>query len=283
MALTLMWLNRRALFSFTIVYGVLTIFLVRGLGSPVDVSELKDLYSELFGGSVDAITTSLTAFTALLGSSASSGGDLAQVYQSMLLVIASLAMVWLYRQQQAGNSVTIKMAFYRGMYPLVPVLLILSVMALQIMPGLIGNFVYTAAISGDLLFGAFEHFLMILVMLSLVLLSLYMLSSSSVALYIATLPEMTPMLALREARELVRNRRLAVFGRFMMLIIIVLFLLFIFTVPVIFFAPVLAEWVFFMCTVLAVPCVHGYLFSMYRELQALPRLSPKLELPSCGL
>lgn len=268
MSLQLMWVNRRALFSFTIVYGVLTILLVRGFTSPIDTSELELLYEDLFGGELSALTTSLTTFGLLLGASAEVGGDIAQIYQSILILLASLAIIWLYRQQQAGNRVTMKEAFYRGMYPLVPFLLILGVIALQFLPGLIGNFIYTAAITGDLLFGAFEHALMITMMLSLLLLSLYMISSSGIALYIVTLPEMTPLHALREARELVRHRRLAVLLRFIMLILIVLFILLITTVPVIFFAPAFAEWVFFLLTILAVPFVHGYLFSLYREVLA---------------
>lgn len=268
MSLQLMWANRRALFSFILIYGILSLLLVRGFGSAIDIAELKLLLQDIFGGSVDALTTSLTTFGLLLGASAEAGGDVAQMYQSILALIASLAIVWLYRQQQAGRKVTMKEAFYSGMYPLVPFLLVLAVVAVQSLPGLLGNFVYTAAIRGDLLFGVFEHVLMIMMMLSLIVLSLYMMSSSAVALYIVTLPEMTPLHALREARELVRHRRLAVLIRFIMGIIIVLFLMFIVTVPLIFFASSVVEWVFFFITILAVPFVHGYLFSLYRELLA---------------
>ncbi len=268
MSLQLMKANRRALFTFTLIYGILNILLVRGLNSPIDFTELQLVYEDIFGGSVDALTTSLTTFGLLLGASADAGGDLAQMYQSILILLGSLAIIWLYRQQQAGNNVTMKDAFYRGMYPLIPFILILAVIGLQSLPGLVGNFIYTAAISGDLLFGAFEHILMITMMVLLIILSLYMMSSSGIALYIATLPEMTPLHALREARELVRHRRLVVLTRFIMLILIVLFLLFVITVPIIFFAPAFAPWVFFLSTILAVPFVHGYLFSLYRELLA---------------
>ncbi len=268
MSFALMWANRRPLFTFTIVFAILNLILVRGFGSSVDVVEIRDLLSEISSGSLNALTTSITTFGLLLTDGSSAGSEIAQMYQTILILLASLALIWLYRQQQAGHKVSIKMAFYRGMYPLIPFILVLLVIALQTLPGLIGNFVYTAAVSGDLLFGAFEHGLMITIMLLLILLSLYMLSSSTIALYIVTLPELTPMVALREARELVRHRRLGVFGRFLMLILITLFLLMIITVPVIFFVPVLAQWIFFLLTVLAVPFVNGYLFSMYRELLA---------------
>lgn len=268
MSLQLLWVNRRALFTFTLVFGVLNLLLVRGLNSPINIDELQLLYEDLFGGDVSVLTTSLTTFAVLLGASAEAGGDLAQTYQSIITLIGSLAIIWLYRQQQAGNKVTMKDAFYRGMYPMVPFILVLAVVGLQSLPGLVGNFIYTAAISGDLLFGAFEHALMITMMLLLILLSLYMMSSSVIALYIVTLPEMTPFHALREARELVRHRRVAVLARFIMLILLVLFLMLIITVPIIFFAPAVAEWVFFLITILAVPFIHGYLFSLYRELLA---------------
>jgi hypothetical protein len=93
-----------------------------------------------------------------------------------------------------------------------------------------------------------------------------MISSSSIALYIVTLPEMTPMIALRKARELVKYRRFAVLIRAFAIVLVIFALLFVIVLPVIFIAPVLAEWMFFAITILVIPLVHGYLFSLYREL-----------------
>jgi K+-sensing histidine kinase KdpD len=158
------------------------------------------------------------------------------------------------------------MAFYRGMYPLIPFILVLIVMGLQLIPALIGNFLFTTVINGGLAVGFIEQAMWTLFFILTILLSLYMISSSSIALYIVTLPEMTPMIALRQARELVRYRRFSVLLRALALILVIFFLLFVIVLPVIFIAPSLAEWIFFLITVLAIPLVHGYMFSLYREL-----------------
>ncbi len=262
----LMAVNKIALLWFVLVFAILNVLLVRGFQSTVDVSEVNDLSQELFGGEFSAFSSAITSFTLFVDSSKTVSGEVAQLYQTILIIIGSLALIWLYRQQQAGNKVSMKMAFYRGMYPIIPFFLVLLVIFLQMVPALLANFLYSSAIQGNLLFGTFENVAIFVVMLLFVLLSLYMVSSSAIALYVVTLPEMTPMYALKQARELVRHRRASVFRKFMALILIVLVLLFIIVIPMIYLIPDFAEWIFFIATILAVPFVHGYLFSLYREL-----------------
>ena len=111
-----------------------------------------------------------------------------------------------------------------------------------------------------------EQTLWLLFFLSTLLLSFYMIASSAMALYIVTLPEMTPMAALREARNLVRHRRFAVLRKVLAIALVVFAFIFVIVLPIIFIAPTLAEWMFFSITVLSIPLVNGYLFSLYREL-----------------
>lgn len=265
-SLSLMTVNRKHIFVFFMVYGFLNLLLVRGFSSPVDIEGIRESFNELVDESTSNLATGFTAFGLLINTSVQGSSDVAQTYQSMLLVVASLAIIWLYRQQQAGNSVNMKMAFYRGMYPLIPFILVLSVIGLQMLPALAGNFLYTSVIEAGLAVGRLEQTLWLLFFLSTLLLSLYMISSSAIALYIVTLPEMTPFKALRQARDLVRFRRFSILVRTILVAIVVVVVMFAVVLPVIFFAPTLAEWMFFSITVLSVPLVHGYLFSLYREL-----------------
>lgn len=258
--------NKKPILFFIIIYALLNILLVRGFSGAINIEELRDTFREISGEESAVILSGFTAFGVLFSASAQGSSEIGQVYQTFLLVISSLAIIWLYRQQQAGNNVSIKMAFYRGMYPLIPFLLVLFVIGLQLIPALIGNFLYTTVIDGGLAVGFLEQAMWTLFFISTLLLSLYMISSSSIALYIVTLPEMTPMIALRQARELVRYRRFPVLLRAIAIILVVLALLFVVVLPIIFLAPALAEWIFFFITVLAIPLVHGYMFSMYREL-----------------
>ena len=258
--------NKKPIFIFVLIYGLLNLILVRGFSGTIDIGELRDSFSSITGEESSSLLSGFTAFGLLFSASSQGSNEIGQIYQTFLLVISSLAIIWLFRQQQAGNKVSMKMAFYRGMYPLIPFILVLLVMGLQLIPALIGNFLFTTVISGGLAVGFIEQAMWTLFFILTLLLSLYMISSSSIALYIVTLPEMTPMIALRQARELVRYRRFSVLLRALALILVIFFLLFVIVLPVIFIAPSLAEWIFFLITVLAIPLVHGYMFSLYREL-----------------
>lgn len=266
-SLALMSANKKPLIWFFVVYGLLTLLLVRGFTSSVDVAGIKDSLQEDYGLSdSDAAVSGLAAFSVLLNSGTQASSEIAQLYQIILLLLASLALIWLFRQQQAGNRVGLKMAIYRGMYPLVPFVFVLFVIAIQLLPAFIGSFLFSTVLSNGLAVNGFEQLLWLLLFVATLLLSLYMLSSSVVAAYVVTLPEMTPMTALKQARGLVRFRRVSVMRKILAIILVFLLVNVIVVLPLIFFAPLAAEWLFFAITILAVPFVHGYLFSLYREL-----------------
>lgn len=262
----LLLVNKKPIAMFTLVYGLLNLSLVRGFSSTFDIGEMKESLSSVIGEEATGITSGFTAFGLLVDSSTKGSGEVAQVYQLLLLIIASLALIWLFRQQQAGNKVTMKMAFYRGMYPFIPFVLVLFVIMAQLIPALIGNFLFTTVVNNGLAVSLAEQIIWALLFGTTLLLSLYMITSSSIALYIVTLPEMTPMIALKQARKLVQYRRFAVILRIVALMLVAFALLFVIVLPVIFIAPALAEWLFFVATVLGIPLVVGYMFCLYREL-----------------
>ncbi len=265
-SLALISANKKQIAIFTAVYGLFSLVFVRGFGSSINSGNIEDSLASIVDEETSVLADGFTDFALLINGTATGSGELAQMYQAILLIISILALIWLYRQQQAGNSVTMKTAFYRGMYPLIPFVLVLFVVGLQLIPALIGNFLFAAVIQGGLAVGGLEQVLWFLFFGSTILLSLYMLSSSVMALYIVTLPEMTPMTALRQARELVRHRRFSVLRKSLAAILIMIALLFIIVLPIIFVAPIVAEWIFFLITILAVPFTVGYMFCLYREL-----------------
>jgi len=74
------------------------------------------------------------------------------------------------------------------------------------------------------------------------------------------------MRALKQAKQLVTHRRWTVMRKIIMLFLTLLFALIVIVLPLIYFAPELAEWVFLLLTLLVIPFVHGYMFALYREL-----------------
>jgi hypothetical protein len=93
-----------------------------------------------------------------------------------------------------------------------------------------------------------------------------MLASSLFALYIVTLPGMTPIRALRSARGLVRYRRWTVIRKILWLPLLLLLVAAVIMLPIIIWLTAVAQWVFFILSMFALLAVHSYMYALYREL-----------------
>lgn len=248
------------------VYFLLNVLLVKGLSASLDVGAFRDAISELIGGNLGRVTAGLALFGVLVTSSTQGITEAANVYHSLVLVIISLAVIWILRQTHAGNAVRAKEAFYRGMYPLVPFILVLLVIGLQLLPFLFGTFILNIVVSGGLAITFAEQFLWWTLLFLTALLSLYMVTSSVFALFIVTLADVTPMQALRSARELVRHRRWVIMRKVVFIPVALIILAACIMIPVILIIPVLAEWIFVGLLGIGISVLLSYGYSLYREL-----------------
>lgn len=247
------------------IYLVLTQVLVKGLGVSSNIGELK---ASVLQGGMTQLATGFTLFGVLLGNANSAVNDVAGAYQSMLLIIISLALIWALRQTLGDTkvSVTVRDTFYKGLYPVVPFLLVLAVIGLQLLPLVVASFLYSSVIGNGLAVTAPEQWLWWILFGLLALLSLYMVTSSVFALYIVTLPGVRPMQALRSARELVRFRRWIIMRKVIFLPVALLVLTALIIIPLIIIAPGAAEWVFVVLSMLGLAVVHSYFYHLYKEL-----------------
>jgi hypothetical protein len=265
-ALTL-WGHKRLFIGITLVYGLLNIILTQGLSGATDVATLKHSVNQVFTGHLGGLASGLSVFALLVGSAGNNSNPTAGAYQLFLGLIASLAIIWALRQILAGApGLRIRDAYYRGMYPLVPFVLVLLVVGLQLIPLLVGSAVYGLVINNGIAVYFVEKLLWALIYGLLAILSFYMISSSLFALYIVTLPDMTPMKALRSARELVRYRRWTVMRKVLCLPLVLLVVGAIVMVPIILWLTALSKWVFFLLTMSGLVAVHTYMYTLYREL-----------------
>jgi hypothetical protein len=258
--------NIKVLAGIILVYAIINVTLVRGFASPLNIAELKNTLKETFGTTPDGLTLVGTVFSALLGTSNAASSDTAAVYQNILFILISLALIWVFRQSSAGKKPTIKEAFYNAFYPLVQFLLVLVVMVLQLLPAYFGVFIYGIVSSGGLAVSGLEQAIWIIFLGLLILLSMYMICSSLFAFYIVTLPNMTPMQALRSSRALVFSRRLSVFRKLVILPLVAFIILVLIVVPAIYFIPVVAPWLYFVLTLASIVFLHAFLFTLYKEL-----------------
>jgi hypothetical protein len=208
----------------------------------------------------------ITLFGALVESGARPARPAGAVYHSVLLVVVSLAVIWALRQTFAGRKTSIRHAFYKGMHPLIPYLLVLIVVALQMVPALVGVTIYGIVDANGLAVNFAEQAVWLLLLGLLALLSLYMITSSAMALYVVTLPDMTPLRALRSARELVRFRRWQVMRKMLFLPLALLALAVLVMMPFLLWLTPVADYVFIAISPLGLVVFHAYMYSLYREL-----------------
>jgi hypothetical protein len=257
--------NWRSFGGIALIYLVLSLILVRGLGSN-NLPELKQFVEQTMAGQGGDLTVGFTVFGILLGSTSQVANQVGGVYQSILLVGVSLVVIWALRQAHAGTKFRIKEAFYKSFYPLIPFLLVVLVLGLQILPIVAANMLYNVIIVNGVATTAPEQFAWVALLALLVVWSLYMLTSSILSIYIVTLPDMQPIRALRSARELVRHRRWMVMRKVLFLPFILLLIGVLIMLPIIIFVAPIAEWVFVILSTVSLITVHSYLYSLYREL-----------------
>ena len=261
-----LWRHKKLFGGIVIAYGLLNLLLVRGLSGSSDLGQLKSALDSLTHGFGGKVTSSLASFAYLLASSGSGNTATSGVYQSILLIICSLAFIWALRQVLAGHTVRVRDSFYQGMYPLVPFMFTFLLLGVQLLPLVVGGSLYSTVISNGIAVHLWEKALWLVLFIGLGLWSLRMVTATAFAIYITTLPDMTPMRAYRSARQLVYGRRLYIWRKLIFLPIVLLLIAAAIELPLILFLTPLASWIFFVLSMLALPIVHGYLYNLYREM-----------------
>jgi hypothetical protein len=246
------------------IYTILSLSLVKGFTVNNGLLDFKQTLQSLTTNTPLNFNSGVTLLNFLLSNSGPSS-DVGGAYLTMLLIIVSLVIIWALRQTQAGAKITIRDAFYKSLYPLIPIILVLLVIGFQIIPMVVANTLYVM-VFGTIAVTLVEKALWAILLFLLVLLSIYLVTSSIFALYIVTLPDVAPMQALRSARELVRYRRWTVMRKLLFLPFIMLLIGSIIMMPIIFYITVAAEWVYFGLSVCVLFIIHSYIYTLYREL-----------------
>lgn len=251
--------------SFVLIYIILSVALIGVRGSNLQIGQLKKEMDASYVGA-GQVGFDLALFGMLVGSSTSSSSASGSSYQPIVFLIVSLATIWALRQLMAGKKIGIRDAFYKGMFPLVPVSIVIFFIGLQLLPATLGAFLFGVTISSGLAVGMLETAFWATITFLLMLISIYLICSSLFAFYIVTLPNMRPLAALRSARNLVRFRRWTIIRKLLFLPFSLLLIGAVLTLPFIWFWPVAAQWVFLLLSMGGLVFAHAYLYSLYREL-----------------
>lgn len=261
------WHHKKLFGGILLLYGALYFILVRGLAGNFQLHETRQAIEDAVSGEGGQLATATTLFGVLIGGGSSTTSESGGVYQVVLFVIFSLAVIRALRQTfEDRGKATIKGSLYQGMYPLVPYVLVGLVILLQLVPALIGVTVFGIVTANGIAVNGIEQLLWLLVLVMSLGVSLYLLSASLFASYIVTLPNMTPLQALRSARKLVRFRRFLVLRKLLFLPLIILVIAALIFLPLVLYATVIAEPIFLFFVFMLMVVTHAYMYSLYREL-----------------
>lgn len=207
-------------------------------------------------------------FGSLVATSGAGSTTTGSTLQSVLFILESLVIIWALRHLLSGQPVTVKLAFYKSMTPLIPFLLVVAVIIIQLLPVTIGGLVLSVVSTSIFTSSALATVFTAVIFALLAAWSIYMVSASVFGLYIVTLPDMQPRQALRAARDLVRFRRLAVIRKVFFMPLFVLAVMAVIIVPLILYASSVVPAAFYVLSMLTILFVHTYLYSLYRGLIA---------------
>lgn len=258
--------NYKIFLGIALIYGLLTLVLVKGFSGGLNVSTLKTDLNQVFSGNFAALASGLGVFVVMIGSAGSNSTAASSPYQLVIAIVTSLAVIWSLRQVLANKKFRLRDTYYKSMYPLIPFILVLAIVSLQLIPLMIGSTIYGMVVSYGIAVSIIERIIWVIVFLGLATLTIYWLSSSLFALYIVTLPDMTPIKALRSAKELVTGYRWQVIRKVIALPVILLAAAIVVMLPVIVILTPLAQWVFFLLTSLVLVAINTYMYLLYREL-----------------
>jgi len=257
----------RTLLGITAWYGVLTFVLVRGLSFDTEGLSALDALEPAQTTLWDTAWSKAVQLTSVVSTSFGEGASpTASLYQAIVFVMCSLALIYTFRQLRNNQPVSIRQSFYRGMSQLVPFLLVLLMLSVQLLPIIVAGFIYSTLIVQGVAVHWYEIMLSWAVVLLLLLWSLRMITSSLFALYIATLPDMTPLRALRSAKQLVWKRRLVIWRKFVPFSVVCSLAMLLVLLPFLFWAVGLTPYVVFLCVCLLFTVTHAYFYTLYREM-----------------
>lgn len=247
-----------------LIYAFLNTVLTAGSLLRTDLNEIRAQL--LSGDSIGHLGAGITMFETLLASGTGTASGPSGAYQMLLLIVMSLAMVWALRQLSAGSKIRVRDALYNSSYPLVQLLLVFLMVCIHLLPATLGSYLLYVLIGLGVIIDGWQQAIVYAISFLLYAWTFYLLIASVIALYIVTLPGMTPLKALRSAKEIVRYRRAVVLRKLLFLPLALLVLGAVVVIPVTLVLPVVATILFFILSMASLPVVHAYLYMLYREL-----------------
>lgn len=147
--------------------------------------------------------------------------DVQRVFAVLLFLITWLVVIYILRHTMAKQKIKLRDALYNALSPLLSTFIVLAVIFVQAIPAMVVVITYSAAVRTNFLSTPFYALIYFIFAALLLLLSIYLISSSLVALVAVSAPGLYPMVAINTASDLLAGRRVKFIIRLLYLVFVV--------------------------------------------------------------
>lgn len=236
--------------------------------------------AELAGGKIGNFAKSglLLISTITTGGLDLGMGEAQTIFMILLFLVMWLTTIYLLRHLLAGGKPRLRDGLYNALAPLVSTLLVFCVIFIQAIPAMLVVITYSAAVNTGFLSTPFYALIYFIFAAVMILISVYLLSSSLLALVAVTAPGIYPLKSLFVASDLISGRRVKFILRVIYLLFVAVLIYIIVMTPIILIDLLLkgvwdfiAGWPIVPFCLLVVTCfvfVYAtvYLYQYYRWL-----------------
>ena len=201
-----------------------------------------------------------------------------QIISAFVFLIIWLTTVWILRNRLAGNKIKMRDGLYNACAPFISTALVALVLFIQLIPLLVAIIGYSAAVTTGFLDSPFYAIIFWVAAIGLGVLSLYLVTSTLIALVAVTIPGMYPLAAVRISGDLVIGRRIRILLRIIWMFFILALLWLVIMIPIILLDGFLKAHIGFISGWPIVPFVllvmsaastifvSSYIYLLYRKL-----------------
>lgn len=147
--------------------------------------------------------------------------EVQQVFAVLLFLITWLVVIYILRHTLAKQKLKLRDALYNALSPLISTLIVLTVIFIEAIPAMVVVITYSAAVQTNFLATPFYALIYFIFAALMLLLSIYLISSSVVALVAVSAPGLYPMVAVSTAADLLAGRRVKFIIRLLYLIFVI--------------------------------------------------------------
>ena len=258
--------NKKVFLGISVIYILLTIFFVRGVNGTFPLKSIQETVDSAYSSDLNPWAKASASYSLLVTSGTSTPSELENVYQTIIVLLVSLAILWVLRMTyKERKKLKVSKSFYESTGQLIPLLIVLIIAMLQLFPFAIGSTLFSYVKEGGIAVTGPEQVFWYGVLLGGIVISAWLIIPTIFSMYIVTLPKSTPIRSIKQAWGLVRFLRVKIALRYLVLLVLSIVLSAAVLIPLIVLFPPGAEVTYILFSCLFLIFAHTYSYRLYRS------------------